>query len=125
MVYKKYLFIVLLVGVWSCSNDDDDSFLDLQYIQFIEEKECGSGGYGELKLYKRIDCQPCDYDPSLPEDIFCNYSDVCVDIHLYEDEGFFICRPRDDITIPDSILQNIYPDTIYINGHTLHAYKER
>ena len=46
---KKYLF--LLVGVWSCGNDEEVSFLDLKYIQFIEEKECDSGGYGELKLY--------------------------------------------------------------------------
>ena len=118
---KKYLIFVLLIGVWGCSNDDDNSFLDLKYIQFIEEKDCYSGGYGELKLYERLDCQPCDYEPSLPENILCSYNDVCADIHFYEDEGFFICHPRDGITIPDSLLQ----DTIYINGHTLHAYKER
>ena len=117
---KKYLFIVLLVGVWSCGNDEEKSFLDLQYIQLIEEKEC-DGGYGVLKLYERNDCTPCDYDPSLPENIFCNVGMGCEDIHYYEDEGFFVCHPIDGITISDTILQ----DTMYFDGYTIHAYKER
>ena len=118
---KKYLFIVLLVGVWSCGNDEEKSFLDLQYIQLIDETECG-GGYEAFKTYKRNDCIPCDYDSSPAENIFCIYEmNGCVDIHFYEDEGFFVCHPRDGITIPDSILQ----DTMYIDGYTIHAYKER